>query len=208
MARVESLIRGYYAIVETPEQAGPLLAHTRIVQLRNKRASAQQLLSAARKLRELTRKNGVAFCVNDRVDIALAAEADVVHLGQDDLPLEAARALAGHRLVIGVSTHSVAQAQAALAGGADYLGFGPVFPTASKDNPDPVQGLDALATIVRLADRIPVVAIGGITPNNAAAVARAGAAAGAAISSVLSAPDSVTAAKQIDEAGWDSSRRL
>src|SRR5262249_36969551 len=153
MARSTSLISGYYAIVETPEQAAPLLAHTRIVQLRNKRASAQELLSTARKLRELTRKSGVAFCVNDRVDIALLAEADAVHLGQDDPPLAAARALAGDRLIIGISTHSVAQAQAALEGGADYLGFGPVFATASKENPDPVQGLQALAEIVRLADR-------------------------------------------------------
>ena len=202
------MISGYYAIVETPEQAPPLLAYTRIVQLRNKHASTQELLSAARKLRELTRKRGVAFCVNDRVDIALLAEADAVHLGQDDLPLAAARALAGNQLIVGISTHSVAQAQAALEGGADYLGFGPIFVTASKDNPDPVQGLQALAEIVRLANRIPVVAIGGITPHNAAAVARAGAAAGAAIASVLLAADSVTASKQIANAGWDSSRRL
>jgi thiamine-phosphate pyrophosphorylase len=205
MARSSSVIRGYYAIVETPEQALPLLGYTRIVQLRNKRAGAQELLSAARKLRELTRKSGVAFCVNDRVDIALLAQADAVHLGQDDLPLSAARNMAGDRLIIGVSTHSAAQAREALAGGADYIGFGPVFATASKDHPDPVQGLDALAEIVGLAGRIPVVAIGGITPKNIAAVVRAGASAAAAIASVLGAADPVTAAKQMVEAGWDSS---
>src|SRR5262249_21742740 len=153
-------------------------------------------------------KHGVAFCVNDRVDIALLAEADAVHLGQDDLPLAAARALAGDRLIVGISTHSVAQAEAALAGGADYLGFGPIFVTASKDNPDPVQGLQALAEIVRLANRVPVVAIGGITPQNASLVARTGAAAAAASASVLLDPHPVTAAKQISHACWRSSRQL
>ena len=200
MARsASSLIRGYYAIVERPEQAPPLLAHTRIVQLRNKQASAQELLDAARKLRSLTRAAGVTFCVNDRVDVALLAEADAVHLGQDDLPLAAARALAGDRLIIGISTHSLAQAREALAGGADYLGFGPVFATASKDNPDPVQGLAALTEIVRAAGSTPVVAIGGITPQNAGAVAKAGAVGAAAIASVLWDPNPVTAAKQIGD---------
>ena len=198
MARSDSrLIRGYYAIVERPEQAPPLLPYTRIVQLRNKRASTQELLDAARNLRSLTRAAGVTFCVNDRVDIALLAEADVVHLGQDDLPLAAARAIAGDRLIIGISTHSLAQAREALAGGADYLGFGPVFATASKENPDPVQGLAALAEIVRIAGSTPVTAIGGITPQNAAEVARAGAAAAAAIGSVLWDPNPVTSAKRI-----------
>ena len=197
MARSASLIRGYYAIVERPEQAPPLLAHTRIVQLRNKGASAQELLDAARKLRSLTRAAGVLFCVNDRVDVALLAQADVVHLGQDDLPLTAAREIAGDRLIIGISTHSQAQARAALAGGADYLGFGPVFATASKENPDPVQGIDELAEIVRIAGSTPVVAIGGITPQNAPQVARAGAAAAAAIGSVLWDPNPVTSAKRI-----------
>jgi thiamine-phosphate pyrophosphorylase len=197
MARVESLIRGYYAIVERPEQAPPLLAHTRIVQLRRKRAPAQELLTEARKLRELAHAAGVAFCVNDRVDIALLAGADAVHLGQDDLPLAAARKLAGDRLIIGISTHSLAQARAALAGGADYLGFGPVFATASKEDPDPVQGLAALAEIVRTAGSTPVVAIGGITPQNASAVAGTGAAAAASIAAVLWDPNPVTSAKQI-----------
>jgi thiamine-phosphate pyrophosphorylase len=197
MARSASLIRGYYAIVERPDQAPPLLPYTRIVQLRNKRASTQELLEAARKLRSLTRAAGVAFCVNDRVDIALLAAADVVHLGQDDLPLSAAREISGERLMIGISTHSPAQAREALAGGADYIGFGPVFATASKENPDPVQGLEALAEIVRIAGSTPVVAIGGITPQNAAAVSRTGVAAAAAIGSVIWDPNPVTCAKQI-----------
>jgi thiamine-phosphate pyrophosphorylase len=133
----------------------------------------------------------VAFIVNDRLDVALAAGADGVHLGQDDLPLAAARRVAPAGFVIGVSTHNLAQARAAVAGGADYLGFGPCFATATKENPDPVVGLDALAEVCRLP--APVVAIGGITLDTVGAVARAGAAA-AAIIGAVNAADDVTAA--------------
>ena len=101
------------------------------------------------------------FIVNDRLDVALAVGADGVHLGQDDLPLAAARALVPAGFVIGVSTHDEAQARAAVDGGADYLGFGPCFARTSKRNPDPVVGLERLAQVSRLG--APVVAIGGIT---------------------------------------------
>jgi thiamine-phosphate pyrophosphorylase len=131
------------------------------------------------------------------VDLALAAHADLVHLGQDDLPLAPARAWAGRRVGYGISTHSLAQAVAAAAGGADYLGFGPVFPTGSKANPDPVQGLDALAEVVRAVRPLPVVAIGGITPENAPLVAAAGACAAAAIASVHGGQDPIVAARAI-----------
>ena len=114
----------------------------------------------------LCRAAGVPFCVNDRLDVALAVGADVVHLGQDDLPLADAqrvRAVAGRPdLLIGFSTHNLAQALAAAAGGADYIGFGPVFGTRSKLNPDPTVGLEALAEVCG-AVAVPVVAIGGIT---------------------------------------------
>ena len=119
----------------------------------------------------LCRAAGVPFCVNDRLDVALAVGADVVHLGQDDLPLADARrvrAAAGRPgLLIGFSTHNPAQARAAAAGGADYIGFGPVFGTRSKANPDPTVGLDALAEVCR-AVAVPVVAIGGISAGRRA----------------------------------------
>jgi len=122
--------------------------------------------------------------VNDDLEVALAAGADAVHLGQDDMPLAEARRLAGPALRIGVSTHNLEQVAHAVAGGADYLGFGPVFPTGSKANPDPVVGLAGLAAAVAAAAPVPVVAIGGITPERAAAVAAAGARAACAISAV------------------------
>src|SRR5512138_150238 len=171
-------MRGYYAILDaTPElladelalaaRAERLLAAAPCcLQLRAKAAGARALESAARLLVPLCRACGVPFCVNDRLDVALAVGADVVHLGQDDLPLADARrvrAAAGRPdLRIGFSTHNPAQALAAAGAGADYIGFGPVFGTRSKANPDPTVGLAALADVCR-AVSVPVVAIGGIT---------------------------------------------
>ena len=155
---------------------------------------------AALRLRDACRAAGAPFCVNDRLDVALAVGADVVHLGQDDLPLEDARrvrALAGAvKLIIGFSTHNLAQAQAAVAGGADYIGFGPCFPTLSKTNPDPVVGLEALAAVCASAT-VPVVAIGGIELDSVPTVARAGAAAAAVISAVDRAADSTAAGRLV-----------
>src|SRR5690606_17510047 len=133
-----------------------------VVQLRMKTASACELLASARALR---RELAVPFVVNDRLDVALAVGADGVHLGQTDLPLADARRIAGSRLLIGISTHALQQVRAAVAGGASYIGYGPVFTTATKENPDPVQGLEALARAVEAAGDVPVVAIGGITPD-------------------------------------------
>jgi thiamine-phosphate pyrophosphorylase len=192
-------VRGYYAIVDArPDELGDLAAlearAARLLaagpcclQLRAKGADAAAMRDAAVRLRDACRAAGVPFCVNDRLDVALAVGADVVHLGQDDLPLEDARRvrdLAGAReLVIGFSTHNRAQALAAAAGGADYIGFGPCFPTVSKANPDPVVGLEALGAVCA-AVTVPVVAIGGIELESVPSVARAGAAAAAVISAV------------------------
>jgi thiamine-phosphate pyrophosphorylase len=200
MASVQ--VQGFYAVVDLLEGPLPeLLARARdlaaalvgggasLVQLRMKRASTRSLLAVAEALREMT---AVPFVVNDRLDVALAVGADAVHLGQDDLPLAAARAAlarAGRRLLIGVSTHTPAQAEAAARAGADYLGFGPVFPTVTKENPDPVQGAAALAEAVRRAAPVPVVAIGGISVANVAEVRAAGAAAACAIGAVNNARD-------------------
>ena len=203
-------LRGLYGMVDLPVEAasseaalslaGALVeGGARIVQLRVKGADARDLVAWARALGPWCRARGVTFVVNDRLDVALAAGADGVHLGQDDLPLAAARPLAPAGFVIGVSTHDEAQARAALDGGADYIAFGPCFPTSSKRNPDPVVGLERLARVCAMASAgaVPVVAIGGITLDTAADVARAGASAAAIIRAVNSAPDIAAAARKV-----------
>jgi thiamine-phosphate pyrophosphorylase len=170
-----------------------------ILQLRMKDAHAADVLVVARVLAPWCRGRGLPFIVNDRVDVALAAGADGVHLGQDDLPLAAARALVPAGFVVGVSTHDEAQARAAVDGGADYIGFGPCFTTSTKRNPDPVVGVERLARVCA-ASRVPVVAIGGITLDTVAAVAAAGAAAAAVIRAVNAADDVTAAARAVTAA--------
>ena len=160
----------------------------RLLQLRVKRRPSHDFLSDAIAVGRICRGYGATFIVNDRVDVALAAGADGVHLGQDDLPLPAARRLCGPEKIVGVSTHSLAQALAALAAGADYVGFGPLFGTTSKATGYTPLGLDRLAEVCdRLA--IPVVAIGGITAARAPDALAAGAAAVAMIGELVLAPD-------------------
>jgi len=192
-----SQVRGYYAVVDTPDGGADPCAP--VVQLRLKQAPSAELVRVGRRLRsELT---GALFIVNDRLDVALAVGADGVHLGQDDLPLAEARRIVGDRdFLIGISTHDLDQVAAAVAGGADYLGYGPVFATTTKENPDPVQGLAALAAAVERARPVPVVAIGGITPELAAEVAATGCAAACAIGAVHRAADPAAAARTIADA--------
>jgi thiamine-phosphate pyrophosphorylase len=140
--------------------------------------------------------------VNDRADIALASDADGVHLGQEDLPLPAARRLMGER-TIGISTHNADQARAAEAGGADYVGFGPVFGTATKDTGYGARGLEMLGQ-VRGAVKLPIVAIGGINERNVVQVWRAGADAAAIISDILGADDIVGKTTRIIALGGKS----
>lgn len=158
-----------------------------VLQLRAKQLPARDFLAIARRARAQTRARGCALIVNDRADIALAVDADGVHLGQEDLPLAAARRIMGGKLV-GISTHDARQARAAEAGGADYIGFGPVFETATKRTGYPARGLEMLREI-RREIQIPIVAIGGINEENAAAVWQAGADAAAMISELLQAED-------------------
>jgi thiamine-phosphate pyrophosphorylase len=205
-------MRGYYAILDaTSDLAGDLAAlearaaallaaNPCCLQLRAKAATASAIEAAGRRLLALCREAAVPFCVNDRLDVALAIGADVVHLGQDDLPLADAqrvRAEAGRPdLLIGFSTHNRAQAVAAANAGADYIGFGPVFGTRSKVNPDPTVGLEALAEICG-AVAVPVVAIGGITLDAVPSVARAGASAAALIAAIETAPDPSAAGRAV-----------
>ena len=143
----------------------------------------------------MVKRAGGVFIVNDHADIAKAVDADGVHLGQDDLPLEYGRKVLGWDKLIGISTHSVGQAREAEAAGADYIGFGPLFPTTTKDA-GPCQGVENLRSL-RKAVTFPVLAIGGIRPDNLAEAMQAGANGVAVISAVLSAPDPGAAARDL-----------
>jgi thiamine-phosphate pyrophosphorylase len=169
-----------------------------VVQLRLKQAGAGELVSVAREARKLCAGRALLL-INDRADVARVAEADGVHLGQDDLPAAAARQILGPRALIGISTHS--DAEIANAQGVDYIGFGPVFATASKPGsalPAP-QGIDGLRRAVERS-KVPVVAIGGITKANAGEVARAGARCAAAIAALCNAGDPEAATRALAEA--------
>jgi thiamine-phosphate pyrophosphorylase len=159
----------------------------RMVQLREKTWPSGQLLPLAERLRARCAADGVTFIVNDRVDLALAVEADGVHLGQDDLPARVARPLLRPGMLLGISTHSVAQARAAQADGADYVAVGSIFATATKPDFELV-GPD-LVRILRSEIRVPLIGIGGITHDNVQEVIRAGADGVAVISAVDAADD-------------------
>jgi thiamine-phosphate pyrophosphorylase len=167
-----------------------------MVQLREKDASSREFYEIACAVRRITEARRAPLVINDRLDIALAVGAAGLHIGQSDLPLEAARKIAGNRLFIGVSAGTVEEALSAQAGGADYLGVGAVFPTGSKVDAGDAIGIERLAAICSAVD-IPVVGIGGIGPQNAEAVIKAGAAGIAVISAILSQPDIQAAAEQL-----------
>jgi thiamine-phosphate pyrophosphorylase len=153
------------------------------VQLREKTLPAVNFYREAKAAAEIS---GVRIIINDRADVALAVKAAGVHLGQDDLPPEAARTLLGDEAIIGYSTHNIAQAQAAASLPVDYIAIGPIFRTTTKANPDPEVGLNGLRAVRNAIGDIPLVAIGGITPKNAAAVIDAGADSVAVVSGLLS----------------------
>lgn len=157
------------------------------VQLRAKQATSRELLEEARQLLALLPAD-CSLIINDRADVAVLAGAVGVHLGQDDLPVASARALLGKEKIIGLSTHNQEQLEAAQALAVDYLALGPVFATATKADTEPVVGLDRLRELRRRTDR-PLVAIGGITTENAASVLAAGADSVAVISGWLAAED-------------------
>lgn len=160
----------------------------RLIQLRDKDASPREFLDASRNCLELTRAAGAILIVNDRVDIALTSEADGVHLGQDDMSVEDARDILGDKKIIGLSTHSIAQFEAALDTSADYIAVGPIYPTTTKADSSPVVGLDLLREARKIADR-PIVAIGGINQERAREVIAAGADCVAAISALYPWPE-------------------
>lgn len=165
-----------------------LSAGVKLVQLRAKEMPSGDFLALAKEAREMTRQAGAVLIINDRVDVALAVRAAGVHLGQDDLPIKAARKILGGEFIIGVSTHDVDQAREAEAGGADYIGFGPIFGTTTKDTGYAARGLDMLREIKK-AVKIPIVAIGGINEGNVKEVWAAGADSAAIISDLMGAED-------------------
>jgi thiamine-phosphate pyrophosphorylase len=168
------------------------------VQLRMKGAPARTIVETARRIAAMCRDAGVAFIVNDRVDVAIAGEADGAHVGQDDLPAAAARELLGAGRWLGVSAATVEEARDAERAGADYLGVGAVYATGTKADAGAPVGLGRVAEL-RRASSLPVVGIGGITIANAAAVIRAGAAGVAVITAITLADDMVEATQRLRE---------
>ncbi len=178
-----------------------------IVQYREKSASTRQMIDDALVLRDLCRANGVPFLVNDRVDVALAVDADGVHVGQDDMPASLARKLIGREKILGVSAENEEQARAAIADGADYVGAGAVFATATKADANQPIEIAGLLKIARMCT-IPMVGIGGIHSSNAASVIRAGAAGVAVVSAIVSADDVERAARELSQVVEKAQRNL
>ena len=169
-----------------------------VVQLRNKHRPIRELYTLGVELYDLARAADVPFIVNDRLDLALALNADGVHVGQDDLPAEIVRRVLGPHRILGVSVATVAQAEQAARAGATYLGVGAVYATSTKPDAQAPIGLDTLAAIVQ-ATPLPCVAIGGITLENAAAVMQTGVQGVAVVSAIMSAADPQQAARSLRE---------
>jgi thiamine-phosphate pyrophosphorylase len=153
------------------------------IQFRQKSGATREMIEIARQLKQLCKDADVPFIVNDRVDVAIASKADGVHLGQEDFPIPLARKLLGDTRIIGGSAVTLEEAKACLSEGADYIGFGPVYLTTSKDDAGPVTGIELLNEVVK-AIPIPIIAIGGVTAENTPEVIRAGAQGIAVISAV------------------------
>ena len=166
-------------------------AGVQLIQYRDKLASSSHLLAAARRLAALASELHFRLIINDRADISVLAGAAGVHVGQDDLPVESARRICGPGCWVGVSTHNLEQFRAAAATSADYIAVGPIFPTATKQKPDPVVGVEFIRQVRPLTPK-PIVAIGGITAERAAEVYAAGADSLAVAADLASAPDLLT----------------
>lgn len=180
---------------ETDCAASLAEAGVRLLQYRNKVASARQLFESSRALAQLLIPQGVSFFVNDRPDVAYLAGASGVHVGQADLDAEAARRVMGPDQLVGVSTHNLEQFERSAVSSADYIAVGPIFSTSSKANPDPIVGLDFLRKIRALTDK-PIVAIGGITLERASQAIEAGADSVAVMSGILADPNPGQRARQ------------
>ncbi len=170
-----------------------------VIQLRDKELSTKELIQQGIPVRELTRQTGTVFIVNDRVDVAVALQADGIHLGQDDLPIETAKKILGFQVLIGKSTHSLEQALTAEREGADYIGVGPVFATPTKPSYPPV-GLELVKEVSERI-KIPFVAIGGIDVRNIQEVLDKGAVNIAVVRAVVGA-------ENVEEAAWQLKKEI
>jgi thiamine-phosphate pyrophosphorylase len=198
-------------VITDAEQAAPrpvwdvvaaaLAAGAPAVQLRDKRATPRELLETAQALRSATRAAGALLFVNDRLDVAIAAEADGVHLGPDDIPVASARAHAPAGLLIGASTDDPNRARALVREGADYIGCGTVYPTASKPDAGDAIGLERLDAVAR-AVPVPVLGIGGIDAERSASIAETRAAGVAVIGAVMAAEDPAAAVEALLAPWW------
>ena len=182
----------FLAIIEEAIKGG-----TSIVQLREKTASTKDFYELALKVKEITSRHDVPLLINDRIDIALAIDSEGVHIGQDDMPADIARAIIGDEKILGVSASTVDEAVKAQKDGADYIGSGAVFPTSTKDDADSVSK-DELKEIVNSID-IPVVAIGGITLENAQELKDTGISGFSVVSAIMSAKDPQEASEKLKE---------
>jgi thiamine-phosphate pyrophosphorylase len=162
-----------------------------LIQLRDKHAAPRDFYRQAEAALQIARAHNVGLIINDRVDVALALGADGVHLGQTDMPVGAARRLLGERVIVGISTHNLEQAQLAANMPVDYVAFGPIFKTSTKQNPDPIAGLEALRAVRTIVGHLPVVAIGGITLANVQDAWKAGADAVSSIAALVSDPSRI-----------------
>lgn len=169
------------------------------IQFRQKSGSTREMIEVAKQMKQLCAENGVTFIVNDRVDVAIAAEVDAVHLGQDDFTIPLARKLLGEDVIIGGSASTIEEARDCLSEGADYVGFGPVYPTTSKDDASPVTGIPMLKQVVEEIP-LPIIVIGGVSAENIPDVMRAGAHGIAVISAVCCQEDPEEATRALHRA--------
>lgn len=193
----QASLQGLYVILDIgamrgrlPEEAlrEAIAGGARLFQYRDKTSSMREAYQQACRLRQIAADAGATFIVNDRCDLALAVEADGVHLGQEDLPLAHARAIMGRQKLIGISTHRPEQVLDATVGGADYIGFGPIFRTSTKPDHEPIVGIEGIHK-VRSLTSLPLFAIGGITLDTAGSIVEAGADGVAVISAIWSSED-------------------
>lgn len=166
------------------------------IQYRQKSGSTREMIRIAAQMKQVCSDQGVPLIVNDRVDVAIAAKADGVHLGQDDFPIPLARELLGQEMIIGASASNMEEVEKCLLDGADYVGFGPVYPTTSKDDAGSVKGIAGLAQVTK-AVSVPIIAIGGISLDHVSEVLQAGVHGIAVISSVCCQEDPEQATKAL-----------
>ncbi len=193
----DTVLQADFSHVELTELAIAGGADT--IQFRQKSGNTREMIEVARHMQKLCSASDAVFIVNDRIDVAIAVGADGVHLGQDDFPIPLARELLGEDRIIGGSAATIDEARRCLSEGADYVGFGPVFPTTSKDDAGPVSGIDILKQVVEEIP-LPIIAIGGVGAENTAEVLGAGARGIAVISAVCCQENPEQATRELYEA--------